>query len=147
MPLPTWANVAEGPLLVRQGPSTASQYDNVLQKGDPVQVVAFYNDGEWAQIESPQAGWVSNDFLLYRYEDAPNSAVRLGVQQLQARYDTNVLAAPDVNAAETATLDRDEIVIVAATVAVAAGEPVTWYQIADPVVGWVAASDLGAVAP
>lgn len=145
MPLPTWANVSvtDAPLLIRQEPSTDAQFLNVLQNGTAVSVVAFYNDGKWAQIASPQAGWVSNDYLRYHSVDATPSAVRLGVQQLETLYATRVLAAPNATADEIATLPRAEVVIVAASV----GNPVTWYQVADPVVGWVAASDLGEVAP
>lgn len=145
MPLPTWANVnvADEPLLVRQEPTTAAPYLSVLQDGTAVNVIGFSDDGRWSQIRSPYRGWVSNDFLLFISADATHSAVRLGVQQLETRYDVKVVAAPAANGAEIATLSRGETVIIAASV----GEPATWYQLADPDVGWIAANDLAPISP
>jgi hypothetical protein len=54
-----------------------------------------------------------------------------------------VRAAPRIEVATVATLPRDAVVIVATVI----GDPPAWYQIADPQVGWVAASDLAPLAP
>jgi hypothetical protein len=142
--LPIWANVnvSEGPLLIRQDPSTASPFVSVLQDGAPVQVIAFSSDGQWSQINSPQAGWVNNAFLLFVSNDA-GGGVRLLVQPMRVRDDVGVRAAPRIEVATVATLPRDAVVIVATVI----GDPPAWYQIADPQVGWVAASDLAPLAP
>lgn len=145
MALPTWANVNvnDSPLLIREQPSTESPFLSVLQDGDPVQVVAFSDDGQWSQINSPRAGWVSNHFLLFISEDATHSSIRLGVQILRARHDAQIHNAPLSGAGQVATLAANELVIVVGEL----GEPPAWYQIADPATGWVAANDLISVAP
>ena len=145
MPLPTWANVSvtDGPLLIRQEPSTAAPFISVLQDGAPVNVIGFSDDGQWSQIKSPRTGWVSNTFLRFISEDSTHSAVRLNVQQLQTRYAVKVTVAPVANATEVATLSGGQIVIIAASI----GEPAAWYQVADPDIGWIAANDLIPVAP
>lgn len=141
MPLPAWANVnvSEGPLLVRQGPSTDQPWFTTLQDGEPVHIEAFSEDGKWSRIRSPHAGWVSTDFILFISADATQSRIRLSVQQRRTQpYEVSVRAEPDANASVTATLPPNELVVVAAVL----GEPATWYQIADPLVGWIAANDL-----
>jgi hypothetical protein len=145
MPLPTWANVnvADEPLLIRQESSTNSPFISVLQDGTPVNVVAFSEDGKWSQISSPYEGWVSNDFLLFISEDSTHSSVRLHVQQLRTRYEVKVHAAPVAGTPAIDTLSSDQVVVVAATI----GDPPSWYQIADPSVGWVAADDLAPAFP
>jgi hypothetical protein len=147
MPLPTWANVADEPLLVREGPSTDLPFFATLYTGNPVNVIAFSEDGKWSQIKSPYEGWVSNDFLLFVSESATQARVRLNVQPLRARYELKVLAEPKSGAAETATLSTGELVVVAAEIAPEGGNSATWYQIAEPMVGWVAAGDLTATTP
>src|SRR5690606_32084165 len=115
-----------------------------LSAGESVEVVAFSADGQWSQIERPQKGWVSNDFLLFNLEDALHSSVQIDVQLRRVQpYEIAVRAAPQANAEVTETLSPDETVIVAATL----GEPATWYRIAHPVVGWVAANDLASDLP
>ena len=144
--LPTWANVNDTviTLNVRELPTVDSNILNFLPAGEPVEVVAFSADGQWSQIERPQKGWVSNDFLLFNIEDALHSSVQIDVQLRRVQsYEIAVRAAPQANAEVTETLSPDETVIVAATL----GEPATWYHIADPVVGWVAANDLTSELP
>jgi uncharacterized protein YgiM (DUF1202 family) len=146
VPLPAWANVSEVAvtLYVREQPALESNVLDFLPAGEPVEVVAFSADGRWSQIERPRMGWVSNDFLLFQSQDATLSSIQLNVEQRRAqRYEVAVRAAPTVNADVTTTLSPDEPVIVAATT----GEPANWYQIADPVIGWVAANDLAAPTP
>jgi hypothetical protein len=143
--LPTWANVnADDPLLVRQGPSTNQPFITTVQDGDPVSVVAFSEDGKWSQIASPHAGWVNNDFLLFSRDDPTQPKLRLNVQLRHAQsYEVNIYSAPFATADVIETLSPNEIVIVAASI----GEPAAWYQVADPAIGWVAASDVTPVTP
>jgi hypothetical protein len=144
MPLPTdaYVNVIDEPLLVREQPSMVSAFLTVLQDGTAVYVTAFSDDGRWSQITLPHEGWVSNDFLLFS-DDTADNLKKLSVQQLRTRNETKVLAAPLAGAAATTTLDAGELVVVAAVI----GEPATWYQIADPALGWVAAADLAPAFP
>jgi hypothetical protein len=146
IPLPEWArvNVNEEPLIVRQEPSTTLPYIGVLNKGQSVRVTGFSSDGEWSQIDSPILGWVHNDYLLFYLQDAPLTAVRLDVQARRTQsHPVDVRATPDVSAAVSETLPPSTQVVVATVM----GEPATWYQIAEPVIGWVAATDLAPLSP
>jgi len=129
---------------VRQDPSITAPYLNVLHDGDPVSVVGYSNDGLWSQITSPYAGWVNNKFLHFYNENAKNSYVILNVLPRRAQdHEVSVYAEPDTGAEVTSTLSPDEFVVIAAQL----DEPATWYQVADPVVGWVIASDLAPESP
>jgi uncharacterized protein YgiM (DUF1202 family) len=142
--LPAWANVNVVTLYVRQQPTIDSDILNFLPKGEPVEVVAFSADGAWSQIERPLIGWVSNDFLLFKSQDATQTSIHLDVHLRRTpHYDVAVRTAPFANADIMATLSPNKSVVVAAVM----GEPATWYQIADPVIGWVAANDLASLAP
>jgi uncharacterized protein YgiM (DUF1202 family) len=145
--LPTWANVnvAENqPLLVREGPSTTFGFITTLQDGTAVSVVAFSDDGRWSQIRSPYEGWVNNDYLLFISDAATQPRITINVEPRHApNYAVNVYAAPLADAFVIGTLTPGEFVVVAA----ATGDPVSWYQIAAPTSGWVAAQDLAPAAP
>jgi hypothetical protein len=146
MPLPTWANVSDSAitLYVRAEPTLNSNVLDFLPAGEPVQVVDFSSDGRWSQIDRPRSGWISNDFLLFKSQDATQSSIQLRVQPRRTqRYEVTVRSAPTTNATEVTTLAPSEAVIVVATL----GDPPTWYQIAEPTVGWIAANDLAAAAP
>jgi uncharacterized protein YgiM (DUF1202 family) len=146
MPLPVWANVNQSTvtLNVRAQPTVDSDILGFLPANAPVEVVAFSEDGRWSQIERPRMGWVSNDFLLFQSQDAAHSSIQLDVHPRRAqRYEVAVRATPHANAEVVATLPPEEAVIVAARL----GNPATWFQIADPAVGWVAANDLAPASP
>jgi SH3-like domain-containing protein len=115
-----------------------------LPDGEPVEVVAFSADGEWSQIQRPRVGWVNNDFLLFKSQDATQTSIQLNVQPRRTQpYEVAVRAAPNANAEITTRLDPDVPVVVATTM----GEPPMWVQIAHPTIGWIAANDLAPVSP
>ena len=144
IPLPTWASVNVVTLYVREQPTTDSDVLDFLPEGEPVEVLAFSADGEWSQIQRPRVGWVSNDFLLFKSQDATQTSIQLNVQPRRTqRYEVAVRAAPNASAEITTKLAPDEAVVVATTM----GEPPTWVQIADPIIGWIAANDLAPVSP
>ena len=144
IPLPTWANVNVVTLNIRQAPALDSDVLDFLPEGAPVHVIAFSEDGRWSQIERPRSGWVSNEFLLFQSQDATLTSIRLNVHPRRTQpYAVEVRAAPRLDAEVTATLSPGAVVVVATLL----GEPATWYQIADPATGWIAANDLVPASP
>jgi SH3-like domain-containing protein len=144
IPLPTWANVNVVTLNIRQAPALNSDVLDFLPEGAPVHVIAFSEDGRWSQIERPRSGWVSNEFLLFQSQDATLTSIRLNVHPRRTQpYAVEVRAAPRLDAEVTETLPPGTVVVVATLI----GEPATWYQIADPAIGWIAANDLVPASP
>ena len=101
-----------------------------------MRVIGFSDDGEWSQIDQPQMGWVSNEFL--QFESAFGVSVRLQVHVLQANsYEVAVRQSPRIGSEQVGGLP-------AGSTAVAVGESTdaAWRQLVQPVVGWVAANDV-----
>lgn len=143
MPLPAVAHVDAVTLYIREQPTTDSVSLGFLGDGEAVHVIAFSQDGEWSQIDQPSSGWVSNDYLLFNSQNAPIS-VRIDLHPRRTKsYEVAVRTAPHANGEVITTLQPDYGVVVATVM----GEPASWYQIADPAVGWVAAADLVPATP
>lgn len=146
--LPTWASVDVVTLNVRQEPTLASNVLDFLPNGEALHVIAFSDDGEWSQIDRPRAGWVSNDFLLFKSQDATLTSIQLDVHPRRTQpYPVEVRKGPRPEADIEATLPPGTVVVVVASVATAGGEPPSWVQIAEPAVGWIAGSDLLSALP
>lgn len=144
MPLPTIAQVDVITLYIREQPTINSDALGFLGEGTPVHVIRFSEDGEWSEIDQPNPGWVSNEYLLFHSRDATSTSVRLNVQPGRTNsYEVTVRAAPHANAEVTTTLPPSSAVVVAARL----GEPPSWLQIADPAIGWVAGGDVTLAAP
>lgn len=142
--LPTWASVNVVTLYVRQEPTVDSNVLDFLPEDESIQVIAFSDDGEWSQIDRPRSGWVSNDFLLFKSQDATLTSVRLDVHPRRTQpYAVEVRKGPRPEAEVAATLAPGTVVVVA----IVMGDPASWYQIADPAVGWIAANDLLPASP
>ncbi|MCC6168847.1 MAG: SH3 domain-containing protein [Caldilineaceae bacterium] len=129
--LPRIAWVTEGPLLVRQGPSTGDAHLATLRAKEGVTVDGFSVDGAWSHIAQPNDGWVSNQYLSFLTDDAKEFVL------LQVRRET--VAAPLVihqlpnagSATVTQLQPGDSLVTVAITLDGA------WRQTAYPASGWV----------
>jgi uncharacterized protein YgiM (DUF1202 family) len=134
--LPVYAHVTADGLFVREGPSLAYSDIAILQARDSVHVVGFSDDGAWSQIDLPRWGWVSNDFL--QFESAFGVSVRLQVRVLQAKpYGVAVRNSPRPGGEQVAVLPPGS-----AAVAVATDDAERWWQLIEPVAGWVAANDV-----
>lgn len=148
MPLPASAQPAVDVLYVRREPTTQSEWIALLPAGQTAHVIAFSEDGEWSQIDQPSAGWVNNDFLLFQNDATASPSVYLNVHMRNTQpYEVDVHAAPDDTSEVLDTLAADTPVVVATAMGESIDEPASWYQIADPIVGWVAANDLAPGSP
>ncbi len=137
-PTPRYAQVSEDGLLIRQGPSTEVGWIHILKLRETVRVVGYSDDGKWAEIDQPLAGWVSNDYLTYQSPDGGVS-VQLRVRQVRTRnYTTLLRAAPRADAPEVAAFAPNQPVIV---IALSGNGPNNWLQIAGPETGWLAVQD------
>ena len=135
--LPKAAWVTEGPLLVRQGPSTGEPHLAMLDTEKGVTVFEFSADGTWSHISLPYDGWVSNQFLSFTFDDAPEVKVQLQVQRATVSAPLAIYALPDATSEQVTQLDPgDGLVTVAITLDGA------WQRAADPVAGWIATQDL-----
>lgn len=134
--LPRTAWVTEGPLLLRQGPSTADGYLAALDAKTGVTVIEFSPDGAWSHIALPNDGWVSNQFLSFLTDGDAKELVQLQVHRETVTAPLVIHALPHPDSAEVAQLDAgDPLVTVAITL------DGVWRQTAEPVVGWVAAPE------
>jgi hypothetical protein len=146
--LPTWASVDVITLNVRQEPTLASNILDFLPNGEALHVIAFSNDGEWSQIDRPRAGWVSNDFLLFKSQDATLTSIQLNVHPRRTQsYPVEVRKGPRPEAGIEATLPPGTVVVVVASIATAGSESPSWVQIAEPAIGWIAGNDLLSALP
>ena len=134
--LPAYAQVTGDGLFVREGPSVGYDDIAILQIRHTVHVVGFSDDGAWSRIDQPQWGWVNNDFL--QFESAFGISVRLQVHVLQAKpYEVAVRQSPRIAGDQIGALPAESI-----AVAVGVSADGAWLQLAQPVVGWVAANDV-----
>lgn len=129
--LPRIAWVTEGPLLVRQGPSTGDAHLATLQAKTGVTVDGFSADGAWSHIAQPNDGWVSNQYLSFLTDDA-KELVLLQVHRETVTAPRVIYQLPDAGSATVAHLQPgDSLVTVAITLDGA------WRQTAYPASGWV----------
>jgi len=134
--LPRTAWVTEGPLLIRQGPSTEDAYSATLDAKTGVTVIEFSPDGAWSHIALPDDGWVSNQFLSFLTDGDAKELVQLQVRRETVTAPLVIHTLPIPDSAQVAQLDAgDPLVTVAVTL------DGRWRQTAEPVVGWVAASE------
>lgn len=135
LPRPAWVNA--GPLTIRSGPTLEQAPVGVLGAGDAILVTAYSSDGEWAQIQQPQAGWVSLRFLRHRIDDGGGALggfdVILGLQGGRAGDGpANIRAGPGLAYAIVGRLAPHEDVVVIAVYAHGG-----WKEIISPMHGWV----------
>lgn len=127
-------------LLVRDGPSTSFPRVGHLALGEVVNIVGYSEDGAWSNIDRPQSGWVSNDFLHLESRESIGVRVQLRVRMLETKpYQAALRAAPRPDATVIATLPPNTpIVAVASTV----GNAVGWLQVIEPSTGWLSLNDV-----
>lgn len=132
-------SAADG-LLIRDGPSTAFPRVGHVALGEVVNIIGYSEDGAWSNIDRPQSGWVSNDFLHVESRESIGVRVQLRVRLLETRsYQAALRAAPRPDAAVVTTLPPNtSIVAVASTV----GNAVGWLQVIEPSTGWLSLNDV-----
>jgi hypothetical protein len=135
--LPRIAWVTDGPLLVRQGPSTDDPWQATLEARAAVTVDSFAENGGWSHIQTPAEGWVSNDYLSFMTDGETKVMVQLHVRQTAAPTTVVVRAAPTADAAV-----MGEVAAGASIVAVATTLDGAWHQVVQPLPGWVAGQEL-----
>jgi len=130
--LPSAAWVTEGPLWVRQGPSTNDPGLTTLDAKTGVTVVEFSADGGWSHISLPYDGWVSNQYLSFLTDDAAKVMVQLQVRRATAGAPLAIYTRPDAASEQVGQLDPDDTLV---TVAITLDG--AWQRVADPVTGWI----------
>jgi uncharacterized protein YraI len=135
--LPRIAWVTEGPLLVRQGPSTDDPWQTTLDARAAVTVDGVAENGGWSHIQTPAAGWVSNDYLSFMTDGEPKVMVQLHVRQMATPTTVVVRAAPTSDAALVG-----EVAAGSSIVAIATTLDGAWHQVVQPLAGWVAVQEL-----
>ncbi len=137
-PLPRNAVVSDGPLLVRQGPSTADEYIGMLTAGQDATVDQFSEDGNWSHITRPAVGWVSNQYLYFNNKDAAGVSIRLTVRrQRVGTGDVGVRSGPGSDYPQAGVLSSQTSILIIATTA-----DNSWMQLAEPITGWVTAEHI-----
>ena len=137
-PVPRYATVSAGPLLVRTGPSMSDEYISTLPAGERVRVTEYSPDLEWSHIREPMEGWVNNWYLNFVPSDNADVKVRLLRQELvTAGEGVPVFAAPGAINAPVAILDPGEPALT-----IAQTTDGQWRHITNPVVGWVRSDGL-----
>jgi uncharacterized protein YraI len=134
-PPPRTARVSAEVLTIRSGPSTGAEPVGTLMSGQEVTVVDFSVEGGWSQIEAPAPGWVSNEFLYFRTDEALMLDVRLVVAD-------GIVIGEYVNVRQGPGTDHpivDALVVGQAVGIIAVTLDGGWWQIASPVRGWVSA--------
>jgi hypothetical protein len=137
--LPRLAWVTEGPLVLRQGPSTDEAFLATLPAKTGVTVDGFSEDGAWSHLAEPNSGWVSNQYLSFLTDDAAQAMVMIEVRQAPAPAPIVVRALPGPDGVVVG-----EITAGAPMVAVATTLDGQWRQVIRPVPGWVAAHEFPA---
>ncbi len=138
--LPVPARISANYVNIRQGPSIEEYAFGALDIHEGVQVIAFSEDGAWSQIDQPRSGWVTNDYLRFESQDGAAATILIRVRAARtANRITEVYSAPRIDAPIAYQLAPSLPVVAAAEgVGVASG----WVELADPVTGWMRATDL-----
>lgn len=125
--------VAADGLNRRQEPSTDAVSMGLLAAGQPVTIVGYSGDGDWARLDDPNSGWVSTQFLALETPAGRPIRIFLRNARIQPSLDAVVLRSePSPNAAEAGTVSSGaEVTIVAATI------DNLWFQIGSPQSGWL----------
>lgn len=146
-PPPQQAQVVAGPVNLRAGPALDQEILSTLADGQTVRVVAYSADGDWARIDEPVSGWVSNGYLLYRHRP-PAQSPDAGQQ---GEIEVQLLAGDAAVAAAALTLYSGPGEHYPPVGELAQGEAVTlaaatpgyeWRQLVAPAPGWVRAGEL-----
>lgn len=131
--LPRTAWVTEGPLLVRQGPSTDDAHLDTLQAKTGVTVEEFSADGQWSHIVQPIDGWVSNQYLSFLTDGVAQQLVLLQVHRETTTAPLVIYELPGADSRQITQLEAG-----ASLVTVAITLDGAWRQTVYPAAGWVA---------
>jgi uncharacterized protein YraI len=138
-PLPQLAFINAISVNVRQGTSTQDEVVGQLTGGTQnVTVVEYSADGRWSRIETPQQGWVSNDFIYFNNPHSPGNLVRLGIDERTVSAVAGAIySGPGANFNQTFTIGMGEKVVLIASTADG-----SWVQVSWPASGWIATAEL-----